>query len=289
MIYIVTGHLGSGKSLVTVDMAMNRYLRQGRRVASNITLLPENALPAQSKSHYIKIPYIPRADHLESLGKGYEGDYDEQKFGLVILDEAGSWLNSRDWADKDRRGLFTWITHARKHGWDVALIVQDWESLDAQIRKSVCEIFVKCSRLDRVKIPYLPLKAPKIHRATARYGGPDGPLYERWHTRGTQVHSWYDTREAVRPEITYTEAGQVDARAVWSGLSPYHLVGRYQGVPLPWTAARVLTVVTHALLTGIGKVAAAVLAAPAPPPVGRPPSKLVSHSHRAYRLGLTRA
>lgn len=227
MIFIITGHLGAGKSLVTVDMAMLQYLAKGRRVASNITLYPENALPSSNRATWTKLPYVPTGEHLDALGRGYEGDYDEAKFGLVILDEAGSWLNSRDWSDKGRRGLFTWITHARKKGWDVALIVQDWESLDTQIRRSVCEIFVSCSRLDRIKVPYLPLHMPKVHRATARYKGPDGMMWKRWHTRGVDAYSWYDTQESVREEVTYTETGPIDARGAWSGLSPWHLRGRY--------------------------------------------------------------
>lgn len=177
MIYVMTGHLGSGKSLLTVQMAIN-YLAAGKRVASNMTLFLDKALPSTSKATAIKLPYIPAAEHLKALGQGYEGKYDESKFGLVILDEAGTWLNSRDWNDKDRRGLFQWVTHARKHGWDVALIVQDYEALDSQIRRSVTELYVSCSRLDRIKLPGLPITLPRIHRAKATYKGPAGAVYK---------------------------------------------------------------------------------------------------------------
>lgn len=226
MIYVITGHLGSGKSLLAVQLAYE-YLRQGKRVASNITLFPEYALPSRSRASPIKLPYIPTAHHLEALGQGYDGAYDEDRFGLVLLDEAGSWLNSRDWADKDRRGLFTWITHARKFGYDVALIVQDYEALDAQIRRSVTEIYVKCARLDRIKFPFLPLKLPRMHVATARYQSATGPMVKRWFSRGNDLFKAYDTREAVRPEVLYTETGPVDMRAITTLLSPWHLKGRY--------------------------------------------------------------
>lgn len=262
MIYVITGHLGSGKSLLAVELAFE-YLRAGKRVASNITLKPEHALSPRSRACPVKLPYVPSAEHLQSIGPGYEGDYNEDKFGLVLLDEAGSWLNSRDWADKERRGLFTWITHARKHGWDVALIVQDYEALDAQIRRSVTEIFVKCSRLDRIKVPFLPLKMPRVHIATARYQTATGPLVKRWYTRGNDLFKAYDTREAVRPEVTWTDSGPQDARAVATLLSAWHVHGRYKKPRPPWWSY--VNLAALAVLVALLRPLAALQASPASP------------------------
>lgn len=226
MILMITGHLGSGKTLLSVALAQT-YLQEGRRVATNLHLFPEHLVKPTDRQIIMKLPGVPTKEHLDQIGRGYEGKYDEAKFGLLLLDEAGSWLNSRDWSDKSRRGLFTWITHARKLGWDVALIVQDWESLDAQIRRSVCEVYVSCSRLDRIKVPFLPLKLPRIHMATARYQGPQGPKIRRWFTRGTDLFKGYDTRESIKEDVIWTEAGPVDGRANVSLLSAWHLRGRY--------------------------------------------------------------
>lgn len=242
MIYMITGHLGSGKTLLSIALAQT-YLTCGRRIASNITLnLDHLAFSPLDKGTATKLPLIPAPEHLQALGHGYEGPYDEEKFGLVILDEAGTWLNSHDWKDKDRRGLFQWITHARKFGWDVALIVQDWESLDAQVRRSVCEVYVSCARLDRIKLPFLPLKLPRCHMATARYQGPSGPKIRRWFTRGNSLFKAYDTREAVKPEVMWTEEGAQDMRAVSTALSAWHLRGRY--LPPRLSAFEYLSVVT---------------------------------------------
>jgi len=226
MIYIITGHLGSGKTLLACQLAFD-YLRAGKPVASNMTFFLEHALPKRSKAIATKLPYIPTAEHLDAIGRGYDGEYDEEKFGLVLLDEAGTWLNSRDWSDKDRRGLFTWITHARKRGWDVALIVQDYESMDAQIRKSVTEAYVSCSRLDRIKIPFLPIRLPRVHLATARYLGRQGPVMRRWFTRGTDIFKAYNTEESVTQELLWTEDGPVDMRGNATMLSPWLVAGRY--------------------------------------------------------------
>ena len=226
MIYIITGHLGSGKSLLAVRIAHD-YLKAGRKVASNITLNMDHLMPPRSKVWATKLPYIPTSEHLQMIGPGYEGPYDENKFGCLLLDEAGTWLNSRDWADKDRRGLFSWITHARKFGWDVILIIQDFEALDAQIRRSVTEIFVTCARLDRVKMPFLPIKLPRIYIAKGLYGGPAGMPFKRWAARGDDYFKAYDTREAVKAEVTYTDQGPIDARGSYTMLSAWHLLGRY--------------------------------------------------------------
>lgn len=270
MIYVMTGHLGSGKTLLAVQMALD-YLGKGRKVASNMTLFLDEALPPSSKAIAVKLPYIPTVEHLNALGPAYEGKYNEEKFGLVLLDEAGSWLNSRDWNDKDRRGLFQWITHARKSGWDVALIVQDYEALDSQIRRSVTEIYVTCSRLDRIKLPGLPITLPRIHRAKALYKGPTGALYKTWHTRGTDTFKAYDTREAVRAQYQETPTGLVEIKPMFSMLSAWHLKGRYLVKKLsPWL---------QVLRLGAGWLAS--LQPPKSPPER---SKLVARSMHAYRV-----
>lgn len=235
MIYVLTGHLGSGKTLLAVRLAQE-YLEQGRPVASNMTLNLEHLMPVRSRATAVKLPYIPSAEHLSALGRAVpdDQDYDESKFGLILLDEAGTWLNSRDWQDKGRRALFQWITHARKYGWDVALIIQDFEALDAQIRRAVTEIYVGCARLDRIKVPYLPLRLPRMHLAVGRYGGPNGQKYKTWIARGTDLFRAYNTREAVRQEIDFADDGSVvDARVMYSMLSAWHLVGRYRTARAP--------------------------------------------------------
>lgn len=249
MIFILTGHLGSGKSLLAVALAQE-YMLQGKPVASNIVLRPEYMVGPNSKITATKLPGVPTEEHLNALPKPYDGEYDESKFGLLILDEAGTWLNSRDWSDKSRRGLFRWITHARKYGWDVALIVQDWESLDGQVRKSVCECYVACSRLDRIKIPLIGSALPRIHVATARYKGPTGTRMNRWFTRGTALFKAYDTQEAVREDVIYTETGPMDVRSAYSILSAWHVRGRYLAAP-PSMTERVQVMLSAAFLAFI--------------------------------------
>lgn len=204
-VYSVEGKLGTGKTKFCVWQAQ-RALRQGRRVASNVDLFLDKLVPERLTSSYQRIPDKPRAEDLEAIGHGNPDSYDEDKNGLLILDELGSWLNSRTFGDKGRMPVIEWMIHARKKGWDVYLIVQDAGMIDKQVREALVEYSCRCVRLDKVKLPFIgailgmfkPRLAylPRMHIVTARVGyGASVIVAERWHFRGDDLHSAYDTRQ----------------------------------------------------------------------------------------------
>lgn len=288
MIYVVTGHLGSGKTLLAVHL-VHEYLKSGRRVASNVTLQLDKLCEPSNRQTAIRLPHIPNEAHLEALGLGYEGPYNEDKFGVVLLDEAGKWLNARDWNDKERRGLFAWLTHARKRGWDVILIVQDYEALDAQIRRSITEVYVQCLRLDRVKVPFLPVRLPRIHRGKGLYGGPQGEKFKTWTARGNDYFAAYDTRESIKAAEIWTDDGKViDARGSYSMLSAWHLRGRYlpQRAPLGEVAAAVAGHAVLVVLWALLLTWAALRHGPSSARKRRPASGLLSGMSAEVRRAL---
>lgn len=229
--YFITGKLGSGKTLVAVGRIFD-YLKQGRPVASNIDLHLENYLRPQSKKTYIRIPDKPSAEDMHFLGYG-NTSRDEEKNGLLVLDELGSWFNSRAWQDKARKPLLDWFIHARKYGWDVLLIVQDIDMVDNQLRSMLGEHLVICKRLDRIKVPLigglmqsLGFKGtlPKIHSARVLYGeSVTDMMVDRWIYRGTDFYNAYDTKQIFTPDYRH---------GIFSRLSPWHTTGRYLPVPL---------------------------------------------------------
>lgn len=232
--YIVTGKLGSGKSMAVVDRIRD-YLRRGCRVATNLDLNVEHLLPPGRKFDITRLPDKPTSRDFEFLGQGYDGDYDESKFGIIVLDECASWLNTRSWsADKDRQHLINWLLHSRKKYWDVYLLIQDVDALDKQVRDMFCEHLVVCSRLDRTPIPifkFIPallitlvifaftfgvktvliwgspvlaffgwfasgIGLPRIHIAKVFYGDNiAAPMVDRWIYRGGDLMPAYDTRQ----------------------------------------------------------------------------------------------
>lgn len=205
MIYVVTGKLGSGKSLVAVGKIQD-YLNQNRMVATNLDLYLEHLInPFSKNARVFRVPDKPSFADLDALPVPYEGDYDEKKTGLLVLDELGTWFNSRTWNDKGRAAVIDWFLHARKKGWDIIFIIQNVSMMDSQAREGLAELVVNCIRLDRFAFPLigsllklygLDIRPPKFHVGFVRYGAsPISPLIERWGYSGRSLYSAYDTRQ----------------------------------------------------------------------------------------------
>lgn len=227
-IYSIEGKLGTGKTKFAVWQAQ-LALSQGRRVASNVDLYLDKLVPHKAV-HYVRIPDKPTAWDLEAVGHGNPGSYDEDRNGVMILDELGTWLNARSFQDKSRAAVLDWLIHARKLGWDVYLIVQDAGMIDKQVREALIEYRVKLFRGDKIKIPFIggilndlfggrAGYLPRFHMAVARVGDGQGAVVaERWMFRGDDLHAAYDTRQIFRPDYPH------GTHSVWSS-----------GVPEPLT------------------------------------------------------
>jgi len=203
-VYSVEGKLGTGKTKFCVWRAQDALL-EGRRVASNVDLQTHKLTP-HKRTTYIRLPDKPTAHDLNAMGHGNPESYEEDRNGILILDELGTWLNSRSFQDAGRASLIDWLIHARKHGWDVYLIVQDAGMIDKQVREALIEYACRCVRMDKVRIPLIGkfLGAfvtrwgylPRFHLTTARVGyGTNAVIAERWAYRGNELHAAYDTRQ----------------------------------------------------------------------------------------------
>jgi hypothetical protein len=229
-IYFVTGKLGSGKTLCAVGR-IQEYLERGCKVATNLDLKLENMLDHKSEATVTRLPDKPRLQDLEMLGRGYEeGEIDEKKNGLLVLDECLDFLDSRSWRDKERAPVLSWMRHARKLRWDVYFLLQDIESADGQLVRQLCEHIVFCRRTDRVR--FLKLKLPKMHIAAVHYGQSiTAPFVERWIYKNANLYDAYDTEQCFTDETEYLNEDWIDMRAPYTLLSPYHLEGRYMEPP----------------------------------------------------------
>jgi len=225
-VYSVEGKLGTGKTKFAVWRA-SEALAAGRRVASNVDLDLANISPGKRVS-YVRIPDKPTADDLLAAGHGNPDTYDEERNGVMILDELGTWLNSRSFQDKSRAPLLDWLIHARKYGWDVYLIVQDANMIDRQVREALIEYQCRCVRLDKVRIPMIGSLLglaggrwgylPRMHVVTARVGyGTGAVVAERWTYRGDHLHSCYDTRQVFKTDYPH---GPFSALMPWDWVPP---------------------------------------------------------------------
>ena len=207
-VYCVVGRLGTGKTKFCVYRALQALLA-GRRVASNVDLQTHLLVPRSSTS-YTRIPDKPTAFDLEAMGHGNADSYDEEKNGVLILDELGTWLNSRSFQDKGRAAVLDWLIHARKHGWDVYLIVQDVNMIDRQVRDGLVQYECNCLRFDKLKIPVIGFVAKRwlkgLHQVSALMVLPHGQkpvLAERWRFYGEHLHAAYDTRQVFRSDYPH--------------------------------------------------------------------------------------
>lgn len=187
MIYLLTGSPGAGKSTVAVQHAIYRYAKNGRRVVVNFPLdfapICTRRDSKLSKASAWVLPDRPTRADLDAIGHGGETEEDA---GLLVIDEAGTWLNARSWQGQEREAIIDWLTQSRKRRWDIILIAQAALMLDKQVREAVCECVARIRRLDRVRL--LGVRMPRVHFAIVRYGlDQNAPVTERWIYQGKEA------------------------------------------------------------------------------------------------------
>lgn len=239
-VYFVTGKLGAGKSLVAVARIKDRLLK-GLPVATNLNINLAHMLGRNKRNTRLyRIPDKPTYDDLLAIGVGNK-TYDEEKNGLLVLDECGTWFNSRSWADKSRQDVINWFLHARKLGWDIIFLVQDMNIVDKQARLALAEHVVYCRRTDRANIPFVgalfklltasKMPMPKVHLGIVRYGdSPTALKVDTWTTLGPTLYGSYDTKQKFSD---FYDCG------VYSVLPPWYTHGRYT---VPYTFRNVMRI-----------------------------------------------
>jgi len=279
-IYFVTGKLGAGKTLSAVGR-IKEYLQKDRIVATNLDIKIEHLLSARNKTaHIYRIPDKPTIENLEALPNANK-TYDEERNGLLVLDECGTWFNSRSWNDKSRAPVIDWFLHARKLGWDVLFLVQDISIVDKQAREALCEHLVVCRRLDRLSVPLLSplvkvitgkrLPLPKLHMAKVHYGDNEQSItVDRWLYRGKDLFNAYDTKQIFTSENN----------GIYRLLSPWLVLGRYSSRS-SWKliAMEILTSIVTKILMAYIIVANGL---------GRRPSPLDNKKHNQSKNCLSR-
>lgn len=236
-VYVVQGKLGTGKGKYCVGK-MQEALRAGRRVATNFDLYMEHLCKSDNKITATRVPDKPTAKDLDDIGHGNPANsYDEEKNGVLVLDELGSWLNSRSFQGPDRAALLDWLIHARKKGWDVYLIVQNIDMIDKQVRVGLAEYIVKCIRADKIKLPvvgpFLGKRGtlPKFHIANMSMADVPGIVIDREWFKGEDLHAAYDTlqifRDWARDPLDPKFSTEIYA-GPYSYLSAWHLKGRHE-------------------------------------------------------------
>lgn len=231
--WIIQGVRGEGKSLCAVAK-IREYLDRGCPVATNLDLYLDALLPEHNSTLAYRLPDWPRFQDFYMLPPAYDPAYKgEDKNGLIVLDEMALWCNSREWKDKGRKNLVSWLLQSRKDHWDLILLCQDHEMLDKQVKTTCCDYLVQASRTDRRKIPYLgPLlefmfldpKMPKLHVYDVYYGlNATDARVDRWTYSGKSIYDGYDTNQKFKDGMELVGSRLMDMRAVYTYLPACYL------------------------------------------------------------------
>jgi hypothetical protein len=229
--YALIGKKGTGKSKNGVRIAFKRYLSSGRMLATNLDLQLEPFFGPYSRLTYVRVPDKPTAFDLEAVGHGNPKDpYNEDRAGMMLLDEMGTWMNTRTYADKERLGVLDWLAHARKYGFDCWYVMQGLGQIDKQARESFVEFVTRHTRFDKMQWPLVggllallfgekAAYMPRFHVAVTRMGvDPVGMVAGRASFKGDDIEPCYDTLQVFRADYPH---------GTHSVLSPWHVKGRF--------------------------------------------------------------
>lgn len=139
MIICYEGTPGSGKSYDAVKKIIDNLVR-GRKVYTNIDGMGDSA----KREYIVKVTGLD--DLTVSLNLKYWDRMDPciphfwdfiEEGSLIVLDEAQNYFSNRDWQSEKNKGFCKWASTHRHFGFDVVLITQDIERIDAAVRALV--------------------------------------------------------------------------------------------------------------------------------------------------------
>lgn len=203
MIVLVTGPPGSGKTYYTVRKVCDS-LERGKFVATNVDfhdgwtdkLARGNVLRwlipgrrAAMAERFAERTYVtPNLDELFRLrlpGKG-------ESRGVMVLDEAHQWMNSRLWKDTDRLRIVQFFSQHRKLGWDIYLVTQDANNIDRQVR-SLFEYHAQLRNLKKMRVLGVPVTPVNLFLCIWKWHAAQGAIVKREAYRLTGRAKYYDT------------------------------------------------------------------------------------------------
>jgi len=146
MIAIVDGRgVGAGKSYFTCNWILGHLAKGGTvYVGDSFGFVFEEAALLIAERYGVQI----ERDQLRTFSAAdaarlheVTSPGTEENPVLVIYDEAQQGLNSRDWADRNKRPLFDWLCQSRHDNNDVLFVTQNRNNIDKQIARLVSNMF----------------------------------------------------------------------------------------------------------------------------------------------------
>lgn len=213
----ITGHLGGGKTLSSVAVAVDAF-RSGHFVATNVWLdlrKIEKYLGYEEKtldSLYLLFSVDSSFD-FSTLPSGSPRGSDFTKKVVVIIDEVAEFYNQYvSGRDSFLTSFLSWLRHTSKRGQYVYLVVQRIDFLNKSIRLLCLRIF-SATDLAQYRLPFLRIKLPflgsfcllTVHDSRFRRLGTAGlfrkSVYGRFYRTAQILSSSKTFRQFDRPVI----------------------------------------------------------------------------------------
>jgi hypothetical protein len=147
MIELIEGRgVGSGKSYMVMERLLPIWMRGGTSYVSDTVEVKWEGCEAFARDFGgVQL----QREQYQSIKKGdvhrlhevtRPGTADNPV--LIVVDEAQDELNARDWADKGKRGFFSWLCQSRHDDNHVLIISQAVANVDKQIRRLCTFIWI---------------------------------------------------------------------------------------------------------------------------------------------------
>jgi hypothetical protein len=211
-IHIISGSLGDGKTLRAVQI-VEWFLQRGRRVATNVNLNIEYLCKHDCDQVLVtRIPDKPTIEYLKDIGMGSDR---RGEHGLLLLDELGLSMNSREFNDKTRLAVIKHCIHMRKKRWVAVFIAQKPEMIDKQVRALGSVIHSCRSTKNIALLKWLP-RFHICHLATT-FGAKAGTDFYR----GTHLFPAFDTEQQFASDLDDKmekgEPPEIRDSKIWNG------------------------------------------------------------------------
>jgi hypothetical protein len=128
MIYAIVGRPGTGKSYSAVDMVRN-FLRKGTDVYSNVPIDESKFWEGNEPKKKGKLFFWKSLAQFRYIENG-----------IVIIDEAGSYFEARNWAKFSLDDRIKFQQH-RKQKLDIYLIAQSFARIESSIRQLTATVY----------------------------------------------------------------------------------------------------------------------------------------------------
>lgn len=189
-VYGIYGHLGGGKSLTAVELAIY-YLSIGWHVTSNILIRTQSP-------NYTFLEEFEGCDFWALPCGAPRGTADSFR-SVIIIDECAEFFDQYSSSSPVLKAFLSWLRHSSKRGQFVFLIVQKPEFISKSLRLLINK-WIVCDDMEQFRLPMFKCRIPFTRAFVARR------IFDRYGnllSRGfnfadkRRIGRYYDTSQSI--------------------------------------------------------------------------------------------